>query len=107
VVPLGGQLTGPKRGPWRSEEVQSGVKNGSKTGQNREPFFGSSGGSALRTNTKIQAMKRQAYGFRDQEFFKLEILAIHETEYALAGYRDSIIAPRQRSFSAIIARSTL
>jgi transposase len=28
-------------------------------------------------------MKRQAYGFRDQEFFKLKILAIHEARYAL------------------------
>ena len=37
------------------------------------------------TNTKIQAMKRQAYGFRDHEFFKLKILAIHETQYALVG----------------------
>src|SRR6476660_1547483 len=35
------------------------------------------------TNTKIQAMKRQAYGFRDHEFFKLKILAIHQTKYAL------------------------
>lgn len=37
------------------------------------------------TNTKIQAMKRQAYGFRDQDFFKLKILGIHEAEYALVG----------------------
>lgn len=37
------------------------------------------------TNNKIQTMKRQAYGFRDQEFFKLKILAIHETRYALVG----------------------
>jgi transposase len=37
------------------------------------------------TNTKIQAMKRQAYGFRDQEFYKLKILGIHETQYALVG----------------------
>jgi transposase len=37
------------------------------------------------TNTKIQAMKRQAYGFRDREFYKLKILAIHETRYALVG----------------------
>lgn len=35
------------------------------------------------TNTKIQAMKRQAYGFRDKEFFKLTILGIHETKHAL------------------------
>lgn len=36
-------------------------------------------------NTKIQAMKRQAFGFRDPEFFKLKILAIHRTKYALVG----------------------
>jgi len=37
------------------------------------------------TNTKIQLMKRQAYGFRDREFFKLKILGIHETKHALVG----------------------
>jgi transposase len=37
------------------------------------------------TNTKIQAMKRQAYGFRDYAFFKLKILAIHETKRVLVG----------------------
>jgi len=37
------------------------------------------------TNNKIKTMKRQAYGFRDLEFFKLRILAIHETKYALVG----------------------
>jgi len=37
------------------------------------------------TNNKIKTMKRQAYGFRDKEFFKLKILAIHETKYALVG----------------------
>ncbi|HWT78509.1 MAG TPA: transposase [Candidatus Methylomirabilis sp.] len=37
------------------------------------------------TNNKIKTMKRQAYGFRDHEFFKLQILAIHETKYALVG----------------------
>jgi transposase len=35
------------------------------------------------TYTKIKTMKRQAYGFRDLEFFKLKILAIHETKYVL------------------------
>jgi len=30
-------------------------------------------------------MKRQAYGFRDKEFFKLKILGIHLTKYALTG----------------------
>jgi transposase len=37
------------------------------------------------TNTKIQALKRQAYGFRDLEFYKLKILGIHETKHALVG----------------------
>jgi transposase len=37
------------------------------------------------TNNKIKTMKRQAYGFRDHEFFKLKILALHETKYALVG----------------------
>jgi transposase len=37
------------------------------------------------TNNKIKTMKRQAYGFRDKEFLKLKILAIHETRYELVG----------------------
>jgi transposase len=37
------------------------------------------------TNHKIKTMKRMAYGFRDPAFFKLKILAIHETKYALVG----------------------
>jgi transposase len=36
-------------------------------------------------NHKIKTMKRMAYGFRDMEFFKLKIMAIHETKYALVG----------------------
>jgi transposase len=30
-------------------------------------------------------MKRQAYGFRDMEFFKLKIMGLHESKYALVG----------------------
>jgi transposase len=37
------------------------------------------------TNNKIKTMKRMAYGFRDIEFFKLKIMAIHESKYALVG----------------------
>lgn len=36
-------------------------------------------------NNKIRTMQRQAYGFRDPEFFKLKILALHKTKYALVG----------------------
>jgi transposase len=37
------------------------------------------------TNNKIKTMQRQAYGFRDHEFFKLKIYALHQTKYALVG----------------------
>jgi hypothetical protein len=30
-------------------------------------------------------MQRQAYGFRDREFFTLKIMAIHEAKYELVG----------------------
>lgn len=36
-------------------------------------------------NNKIKTMKRMAYGFRDMDFFKLRIKALHETKYALVG----------------------
>lgn len=37
------------------------------------------------TNNKIKTMQRQAYGFRDPEFFRLKIMAIHEAKYELVG----------------------
>jgi transposase len=37
------------------------------------------------TNTKIKLLQRKAYGFRDKEFFKLRILALHETKHVLVG----------------------
>ena len=36
-------------------------------------------------NNKIKTMKRQAYGYRDMEFFKLKIYSLHEKNYALVG----------------------
>ncbi len=47
--------------------------------------FPISNGPLEGTNNKIKTMKRQAYGFRDMEFFKLKIMALHETKYALVG----------------------
>jgi len=35
------------------------------------------------TNNKIKTLQKQAYGFRDREFFKLKIYALHESRYAL------------------------
>lgn len=37
------------------------------------------------TNNKIKTLKRQAYGYRDMEFFKLKIKGIHESKHVLVG----------------------
>lgn len=37
------------------------------------------------TNNKIEALQRQAYGFRDRAFFILKIYALHQTRYELIG----------------------
>ncbi|MFP4173621.1 MAG: transposase [Candidatus Hydrogenedentota bacterium] len=36
-------------------------------------------------NNKVKTLKRQAYGYRDIEYFKLKIKALHQTKYALVG----------------------
>jgi transposase len=36
-------------------------------------------------NNKIKTLKRQAYGFRDQEYFKLRLFHLHTQRYSLAG----------------------
>lgn len=36
-------------------------------------------------NNKINTMKRQAYGFRDMDFFKLKIYSLHDSTYAFSG----------------------
>jgi transposase len=36
-------------------------------------------------NNKIKTLQRQAYGYRDQEFFQLRIYSIHLAKYALIG----------------------
>ena len=59
------------------EEHQEGVLNFYRYPISTGPLEG--------TNNKIKTMKRQAYGFRDHEFFKLKILALHQTKYALVG----------------------
>jgi len=37
------------------------------------------------TNNKIKVLKRNAYGYRDDEFFRLKLLGLHETRYAFIG----------------------
>jgi transposase len=48
-------------------------------------FYPISTGPLEGTNTKLRVMQRQAYGFRDQEFFHLKIYQLHETKHALVG----------------------
>jgi len=33
------------------------------------------------TNTKIRVLQKRAYGYRDQEYLKLRILALHESNF--------------------------
>lgn len=37
------------------------------------------------TNNKIKTLQRQAYGYRDQQYFRLRIYGMHEQKYALIG----------------------
>ncbi len=59
------------------EEHQEGILNYDDDRISTAPLEG--------TNNKIQLLKRPAYGFRDQAFFKLKILGLHETKHALVG----------------------
>lgn len=73
-----------------SSEIPMLIKFASTLSEHREGLlsyydFPISNGPLEGTNNKIKTMKRQAYGFRDREFFKLKIMAIHETKYALIG----------------------
>ena len=36
-------------------------------------------------NNKAQTMKRQAYGYRNIEFYKLKLMTLHEKKYSLTG----------------------
>lgn len=42
-------------------------------------------GFAEGVNNKIKTLKRQAYGYRDMQYFKLRLYHLHAQKYALAG----------------------
>ncbi len=44
-----------------------------------------SNGKAEGINNKIKTLKRQAYGFRDMDYFKLRLYHLHEQRHQLAG----------------------
>ena len=41
-----------------------------------------SSGKVEGVNNKIKTIKRQAYGFRDDDYFKLRVLSMHDDIYA-------------------------
>ena len=47
--------------------------------------FPISTGALEGTNNKIKTLQRQAYGFRDEDYFTWRIYGLHETKYALVG----------------------
>jgi transposase len=79
---------------WSEKALSSGIKMLMKFAKTLAGYkssilayydFRISSGPLEGTNNKIKTMKRMAYGFRDMEFFKLKIMALHETKYALVG----------------------
>lgn len=42
-------------------------------------------GALEASNNKIGALQRRAYGFRDREYFVLQIHSLHLKKYALVG----------------------
>jgi transposase len=73
-----------------SSDIQQLVKMGKTMALHRRSILDwydhpISSGPMEGTNNKIKTMKRQAYGFRDMEFFKLRIMGIHEAKYAITG----------------------
>lgn len=79
---------------WLLEARESGVKMLEKFADTLEEYqegilnyydYRISTGPLEGTNNKIRKMNGQAYGYRDLAFFKLKILALHTTKYALIG----------------------
>lgn len=76
---------------WIMEAKGSGVKHMKKLADTIELHadgilayydFRISSGKVEGVNNKIKTVKRQAYGFRDDEYFKLRILSLHNDIYA-------------------------
>lgn len=81
-------------GWWIIEAIESGVTQLAKTARTLLHHFEGllsyfdhkiDNGKAEGINNKIKVLKRQAYGFRDQEYFKLRLYNLHKKEYQLVG----------------------
>ena len=78
---------------WIVDAVESGIRELEKTGKTllrhwqglvnyfKHPI---TNGKTEGINNKIKTMKRQAYGFRDIEYFKLRLYSLHKVRYSFA-----------------------
>jgi len=78
---------------WIIDAVESGIRELEKTGKTllrhwqglvnyfKHPI---TNGKTEGINNKIKTMKRQAYGFRDIEYFKLRLYSLHKVRYSFA-----------------------
>ncbi len=78
---------------WIMDAVDSGLRELQKTGRTllkhwqglvnyfKHPI---TNGKTEGINNKIKTMKRQAYGFRDIEYFKLRLYNLHKTRYSFS-----------------------
>jgi transposase len=78
---------------WVMDALESGVKELQKVGRSLLRrgkdllnYFKHriTNGKTEGINNKIKTMKRQAYGFRDLEYFKLRLYNLHKTRYSFA-----------------------
>jgi len=76
---------------WIMDAVESGIRELQKTGrtllrcwQGLVNYFKHliTNGKTEGINNKIKTMKRQAYGFRDMEYFKLRLYSLHNRRYS-------------------------
>lgn len=81
-------------GWWIIQAIESGIEKLAKTARTLIYKFegllsyfdhGIDNGKAEGINNKIKVLKRQAYGFHDQEYFKLRLYHLHKKEYQLVG----------------------
>ena len=79
---------------WIKDAVRSGIKQLAKTGKTLLQYHEGllnyfdhkiSNGKTEGINNKIKTLKRQAYGYRDIEYFKLRLYHLHKQGYSLTG----------------------
>jgi len=78
---------------WVMDAIESGIRDLQKTGRtllrhakDLLNYFKHriTNGKTEGINNKIKTMKRQAYGFRDIEYFKLRLYSLHKSRYSFA-----------------------